>query len=281
MLDAKDNACCGKCHEVNEMANKYRGLIFTLGLSASCTQALPLVDIYAGVYSWRADYSGDIELKSGNSDLNLDWKDDLGVSASTATMFLIGVEHAVPILPDLQIRHTNISTDGSELINQSFEFDDKVFSGSEIIDTKLDLTHTDYSLYWGLPIPMTRINFGATFRHFSGSVKMEGQTSGTKASEDLNLVVPLGYARAELDVPSTSLQLGAELQGIAYGGSSLVDFNLYGNYEFTVALLDIGLTAGYRSFNLNIDSEDFGGDDSDLAVETRIQGLYAGVTLHL
>ncbi len=262
---------------------KTNKVLVALGLSALATtsQALPLVDLYGGAYYWRADYQGDIEAKTGNANTDLNLKDDLGLSASSANMFLIGLEHAVPVIPDVQIRHTNLVTDGKEPFGQSISFGGKTFSANENVSTDMDLTHTDYTFYWGLPIPMTRINFGLTMRHFSGEVKMKGETSGVEASEDLNLFLPLGYARAEMDVPTTDLQIGAEVNGIGYAGSSLIDFNLYANYNFTVALLDIGLTAGYRSFNLKVDSEDFGGDDDDLAVSAAVNGPYAGVTLHL
>lgn len=262
--------------------NKIMRWVFGSSLMyGSLANALPLADFYAGAYQWRPNFSGEIQIQSSGVDDELDLKDDLGLSSANANVFMLGLEHPVVFLPDIQIRYTALKTDSSELVNKSFEYGGQTFSGSEVIETDSDLTHTDFSMYWGLPVPMARLNLGATIRHFSGSLELTGQTSSVNGSQDLNLFVPLAFARAEVDLPVIPLQLGAEVHGVLFGSSYLADVNLYANLVFTVALLDIGLTAGYRTFNIDLDAEDFGGEADDLSFKTRIQGLYAGVTLHI
>jgi len=44
-----------------------------------------------------------------------------------------------------------------------------------------------------------------------------------------------------------------------------------------IPLLDVGISAGYRSFDLDLDEDDFG----DLSAKATIDGPYLGLSLHL
>ena len=149
------------------------------------------------------------------------------------------------------------------------------------MSSTLDLTHTDYTLYWGLPLPIVTFDFGLTARQFDGSMSVVGETT-FDGSADLDLVIPMGYLKAGVDIPLTGLSIGADMNVISYGDTGITDLDINLNYVLPlIPLLDVGITAGYRSFDLEIDPNDFGGNSNDLTAKATIAGPYLGLSLHL
>ncbi len=88
----------------------------------------------------------------------------------------------------------------------------------------------------------------------------------------------MGYINAGIDIPLTGLSLGANINTISYGDTGITDFDANMTYVLPlIPLLDVGITAGYRSFDLELDAADFG----DLSAKTVIAGPYLGLSLHL
>jgi outer membrane protein len=238
--------------------------------------ALPLVDIYAGGYYWDQKVSGD----AGSINSQVDLEDDLNLDADGQNVLFFAFEHPVPVLPNIKIKMSDMEADGNGRLTQELNFGGETYSATDDVATDLDLTHTDYTLYWGLPVPLVTLDFGLTFRQFDGS--MEVVSSTTSASSDLDVTVPMAYFKAGIDIPMTGLSLGGDLNYLKYENSGITDFDVNITYVLPVIpVLDVGITAGYRSFDLEIDPDDFGGDDDDLSAEATVAGPYVGLTLHL
>lgn len=244
-------------------------LAATLPQAAS---ALPLVDLYAGAYYWDQTVSGDVV--NGSADL----EDDLNLDAGGQNVMYVAFEHPIPLVPNVKIKSTEMSSDGAGTIDTGFNFNGTPVTGD--VDSELDLTHTDYTLYWSLPLPIVTFDFGLTARQFDGSMTVVDNT-GTdsfNANADFDFVVPMGYLNAGVDIPLTGLSLAANLNTIAYGDTSITDFDANMTYVLPlIPLLDVGISAGYRSFDLELDEADFG----DLSAKTTIAGPYLGISLHL
>lgn len=244
-------------------------LAATLPQAAS---ALPLVDLYAGAYYWDQTVSGDVV--NGSADL----EDDLNLDAGGQNVMYVAFEHPIPLVPNVKIKSTEMSSDGAGTIDTGFNFNGTPVTGD--VDSELDLSHTDYTLYWSLPLPIVTFDFGLTARQFDGSMTVVDNT-GTdsfNANADFDFVVPMGYLNAGVDIPLTGLSLAANLNTIAYGDTSITDFDANMTYVLPlIPLLDVGISAGYRSFDLELDEADFG----DLSAKTTIAGPYLGISLHL
>jgi outer membrane protein len=88
----------------------------------------------------------------------------------------------------------------------------------------------------------------------------------------------MGYLKAGIDIPMTGVSIGADLNTISYGDTSITDFDANITYVLPlIPLLDVGISAGYRSFDLDLDEEDFG----DLSTKVNVAGPYLGLSLHL
>lgn len=242
-------------------------LAATLPQAAS---ALPLVDLYAGAYYWDQTVSGDVV--NGSADL----EDDLNLDAGGQNVMYVAFEHPIPVIPNVKIKSTEMSSDGAGQLSQSLVINGTSFTGSEAVNSKLDLSHTDFTLYWSLPLPIVTFDFGLTARQFDGSLMV--QSNSLDSNADFDFVVPMGYLNAGVDIPLTGLSLAANLNTISYGDTSMTDFDANMTYVLPlIPLLDVGISAGYRSFDLELDEADFG----DLSAKSTIAGPYLGISLHL
>ena len=234
--------------------------------------ALPLVDFYAGTYYWEQGVSGDVV--NGAADL----EDDLKLDAGGQNVTYVAFEHPIPVIPNVKIKSTGMSSDGAGTIDSGFSFNGTSVTGA--VDSELDLSHIDYTLYWSLPLPIVTFDFGLTLRQFDGSMTVVDNT-GTgafNANADFDFVVPLGYVKAGIDIPLTGISFGGDINVISYGDTGITDYDLNMTYVLPlIPLLDVGITAGYRSFDLELDEADFG----DLSAKTVIAGPYLGLSLHL
>lgn len=247
-------------------------LAATLPQAAS---ALPLVDFYAGAYYWDQTVTGDV-----GAGVTADFEDDLNLDAGGQNVMYFAFEHPIPVIPNIKFKSTEMSSDGSGTVDATFELGGVTAPGAVAnVVSKLDLTHTDYTLYWGLPLPIVTFDFGLTLRQFDGSMEMSGDYN---ASAALDVVVPMGYLKAGIDIPLTGLSLGGDINVISYGNTGITDYDLNMTYVLPlIPLLDVGISAGYRSFDLELDPTDFGGSSNDLTAKATVAGPYLGLSLHL
>ena len=241
--------------------------------------ALPLVDFYAGGYYWDQTVSGDVGAGSAIADL----EDDVNLDAGGQNVLYFAFEHPIPVIPNVKMKMTDMSSDGNGSLTTSLNIGGTTITGTPTVASELDFSHTDYTLYWGLPLPIVTFDFGLTLRQFDGSVSVV-TTSGPSqtASADLDVVVPMGYLKAGVDIPLTGLSFGGDMNVISYGDTGITDYDLNMTYVLPlIPLLDVGITAGYRSFDVEINPEDFGGSSSDLTAKSTVAGPYLGLSLHL
>lgn len=234
------------------------GLILT-PLMASQAQALSL-NLTATANYWNASPSGYIQ---GSSDQDkLDLKDELGLSSEGASNLSLQFDHFVPLVPNLRITQTNLDFSGSK--NESFTFLDQTFTGNT--KTDIDLSHTDFTAYYRfldgltsfIPLVSLRLEAGLTVRVFDGGFEITGEANGETETEsvDLSAPVPMGYVGGLVSLPM-GVSAGARMNYIGYSGNSLSDVDAFVNYEYRgLPLVTPGITAGYRTFSLELDDLD-------------------------
>ena len=221
-------------------------LLFTLGAKASV---------------WNADPSGQLD-----DDVSVD--DDLQIKSENGQQITVFFEHPIPFIPNVRIKQTNLELNGSGDVNINFL--DKDFN--ETVDSTLDLSHTDLTLYWGLPLPIPffDFNFGLTARQFDGMAEVRGQTSGETASQALDFVVPMGFAEVKVSTPF-GIYANADINYIGMSGNKLSDVSYGVGYDLPIPVVDLGIEAGYRAINLKTDE-----DLADINTDVKISGMYYG-----
>ncbi|WP_430462027.1 TIGR04219 family outer membrane beta-barrel protein [Thalassolituus sp. LLYu03] len=226
-------------------------LLFTVGAKASV---------------WNVEPTGQLDDGVSVED------DGLNLDSENGSQITVFFEHPVPFIPNLKLKQTSLELEGDGAINASFG--DVTFS--EDVTSTMDLSHTDLTLYWGLPlpIPFVDINFGLTARQFDGKAEVTGATAGTE-SVDLDFVLPLVYGEVKVDTPF-GVYGHVDINYVGYGKNKLSDMSYGLGYDLPIPVVDIGLEAGYRKMTLQTDE-----DNVDIAADVDIGGMYYGASLSL
>ena len=242
----------------------------TLAASLPLTAQADLLFTVGGKASlWRADATG--ELDKG---LSVE-KDGLNLKSDNGTQLTVFVEHPLPIIPNIKIKQTSLEIDGKGTANAAFA--GQSFTGN--VASTLDLSHTDLTLYWGLPlpIPFVDVNFGLTGRNFTGEAKLVGNDSSSNnrvsKSEDLDLILPMAYGEVKLDTPF-GVYAQADVNWIGVGKNKIMDTSIAAGYTLPIPLVDVGLEVGYRVMTLETDKKDV-----HFSADTDIKGAFAGISI--
>ena len=204
-----------------------------------------------GMFSPDADINfSDHNKTSGSND----------ISADTSTYYGIAFEHPLPLIPNVRLQGTSLETSGT--VTSSTTFNGSNLTGK----AALDLSHTDYTLYYEFldGLLWLDLDAGFTLRNFDGSIELATQKA------DFNAIIPMGYVSAYVTVPGTSIALGGELKTLAIGDSSITDTTLKVKYETPFL---VGIEGGYRS--MDIDLVDIDGKD----INSKNSGMFIGASI--
>ena len=247
-----------------------------LMLASSSAMALPGLDVWAGGYTWKTPYEGTVAASSNGQPLNLSVDEILGLEDSDNNVIWAAFEHPVPMIPNFQIKKTDLETTGTGVYTETFVFAGETYSASQQLDSKINLNHTDFTAYWGLPLPIVTLDLGLNVRKFDGDLAINTGVA------DLDAPIPMVFGRVGAELPLTGLAVMAEANYVGYKDTSHMDYQVVLRYTLPVIpVLDVNLEAGYRSFQLDVDPTDFDGDADDLRTDIDMSGVFLGISLHL
>ena len=222
-----------------------------------------IVGLYAGAGIWSAGPGGSIGGTAADVDA-------LGLSSETNAFVYVALEHPVPALPNVKLQHTRLGTRGEGLLTRQFRLDDVEFSAGETVSTDLDLTHTDAVMYYELLDNVLSLDLGGTLRVFTGHARVASRSGTLSESVDIDLVVPMAYGRALIELPA-GFAISATANFIGYSGNSLQDLSAHIAYGFD-SVVDVGVELGYRRFALKL--------DDDAQTDVSLDGPYVAVAVH-
>ncbi|MDX1693681.1 MAG: TIGR04219 family outer membrane beta-barrel protein [Ketobacteraceae bacterium] len=248
--------------------------------AAACLLAAPTVasadtiGFFGGAGTFKPEFSGTFK-NSDTSDTvgEIDLEDDLGLDDDTATFFYVAIEHPVPLLPNIRLARTDMEQEGSTTLEDAIEFNGKTYDAE--IESTIDLSHTDVTLYYELLDNWVNLDLGLTVRQFDGKLEITGREANSgqteTAKEDVDFPVPMLYAKAQFDLPFTGLYAAVDGNIIGYGGNSFIDATGKIGYETS---LGFGVEAGLRTITLEIDDED------NLEADMDFSGMYLSAFYH-
>ncbi len=135
-------------------------------------------------------------------------------------------------------------------------FEGKTFNGA--IDSTVDFTHTDGTMYWELLDNVVSLDLGITARVFDGELTIQNASQTSSIKIDAGL--PLLYGAVQADLPLTGFYAGAELNHFSLSGSSVQDAAVKIGWESDLGL---GVEAGYRTLRFSLDDLDDAYGDLD------------------
>jgi outer membrane protein len=228
-----------------------------------CTTTFSMADFIGGelnVGYYTHAPRGTVEYQGTPIDIedDLKWKDkgDIFLKAY--------VEHPLPILPNLKVGYTEFGHSGAGVITQSFQFASQTYTVNSNIDSTFNLKMYDLTLYYELLDNWVNVDTGVNVKYIDGLIRVNN-SMGLSESKAFQVPVPMLYAKARFDLPTTNLTLQAEGNYVAYKGNQFYDAEVGARYTLA---LGVGIEAGYKLMKLKLD------DIDDLSMETDFSGVY-------
>lgn len=240
-----------------------RKLIFVLGGSLMIATPVSNADVLgvgASVSYWDSGLSG----KAGKNSDVVDVDNELNLDSDSNANLNAYFEHPVPVLPNIRLNYTRIEQSGRGELSTQFD----LLSGE--VDSTLDMSQFDVTLYYELLDNWANLDLGLTARNLDGElIVRETTTSGELSRTEVDGVIPMAYLAARFDLPLTGVSLGGEANLVRFDGDSVHDYNAYGQYQ----LSRLQLRAGYRQIRIDY-------EDSNDRLDIKIGGPFvsAGLT---
>jgi outer membrane protein len=242
-------------------------MIVTSLLAAGSVQAAPLVDIYGGVYTGRTALSGVISSGSGDADV----EDDLGYDDGRQTVIYLGLEHAVPVLPNLRLKHSTLSEEARGQVQNTFSFGGQTFNVATNVASSFDLDYTDLTLYYTPLDNVVKLDIGLTARQISADFYIqEDGNPGNSGEESISEVIPLLHIGAYGKLPLTGFYATGEINAIGYDGNSITDMRAGIGW---VSDFMLGVELGYSRLALDVDVD-------NVIADLEVGGPYLALSLN-
>lgn len=235
--------------------------------------------VEAGAGMWLADPSGDISLKDNSINL----VDTLGYSTSSSTYAWILFKHFVPVIPNARLEYVALSYDGKIATGIPAWNNSPV---PDKVSNSLSLNEYDAILYYNIldNTFWTTVDFGLDVKMIDASFQIDPLTivgqeayAGYKTPSAM-IPLPLGYARARVEVPFTGLGVEAIGEYLSLGESKVMDVRAKVDYTLGITpLIQPGIELGYRMQKFDVDATNIKSSMPVLNLE--FSGFYAGAML--
>jgi outer membrane protein len=238
-------------------------------LMCNSAQADTLLGLYIGGQIWSNEATGSFGEGINNQSV-FEFDDENQGS------FYVAFEHPIPLIPNIKIASTTLDTVGGTTIENEFKFNSVTYTAESTLDTTLDASFVDYTLYYELfDNDLLTFDFGLTARDLDASINVIEPI--TQLQSDLNVsgVIPMVYLSTIIGLPFTGLNVFAEANYVSYDDQTVYDAQIGVSYAILDNLaVDFDVTVGYRTIKMELnDLDDF---YSDLTYD----GFFAGAVVH-
>ncbi len=229
--------------------------------------------VYAGVQGWDMGAKGSYGQVNGNSTSSASF----AFEDETQNSYYIAIEHPVPLVPNIKVKHNEMATFGDTLLNSTFEFGGEIFNVNSRLGTDIDLTNTDYVFYYEvLDNDLVTLDLGINAKRVKGTLAVADQNDPTiNGRESFSGYVPMLYGNVEIGLPFTGLGVFADGSMLSVGGHTLYDYEAGVAYTFVDNVaIDLTVQLGYRSIKLELDDLD------DIDTNLDFDGVFLGLEAH-
>lgn len=248
------------------MINKKLATAIALASAMALPAKADMLGIYVGAQGWQNDVSG-----AFSQDINLV---DFNFEEKTQSNLYVKFEHPLPLIPNARIRLGSLEGIGQSNLTTDFTFAGETYSANTTVNSNIDLTNNDATLYWELlDNDIIAFDFGITAKNLDGDVSVEHD--GRSSVEEISVWLPMGYAAVKLRIPFAGVYVYGDANYVSYDGSKVHDYEVGVGYDIVDNLVvDVAITAGYREMAIELDDVD------DLNANVDFSGLFAGIEVH-
>ncbi|MCJ8293868.1 MAG: TIGR04219 family outer membrane beta-barrel protein [Colwellia sp.] len=238
-------------------------------LMSATAQADTLLGLYIGGQIWANEASGSFGEGLDNQTV-FDFDDQNQGS------FYVAFEHPIPLIPNIKIASTSLDTIGGTQVTSSFKFDNVTYQANSTLDTTLDASFVDYTLYYEVfDNDLLSFDFGLTARDLDATINIVEPVTMLQSGLDVSGIIPMAYLSTIIGLPFTGLNVFAEANFMSYDDQTIYDAQIGVSYSILDNLaVDFDVTLGYRTMKMELnDLDDF---YSDLTYD----GFFAGAIVH-
>lgn len=239
--------------------------ITALSLLSPMNLQADTLGIYFSASSWSPDISGYVS--DNGPTINIE--DELGFDDDQSNIFSVAIEHPIFFLPNFKYQRTALDVSSSTTLSSDINFGGITYPADTPLESQIDLSHSDYIMYYEVLDNWVSLDLGITVMNFDGNINIS--STSLQSDVDFDEFVPALYGKADFDLPFTGFYTGAEASVLSIGDGSISDYKIYLGWESDLV---IGAEIGYHNFEA--DWEDFENSDGNISFE----GYYATVTLH-
>ena len=238
-------------------------------LMCSSAQADTLLGLYIGGQVWANEASGSFGEGTNNQTV-FEFDDENQGS------FYVAFEHPIPLIPNIKVASTTLDTVGGTDISSSFTFDNITYSANSTLDTTLDASFVDYTLYYEVfDNDLLTFDFGLTARDLDANIEIFEPQTQLQSGLDVSGIIPMAYVNTIIGLPFTGLNVFAEANFISYDDQTIYDAQVGVSYALLDNLaVDFDITLGYRTMKMELN--DLDNFYSDLTYD----GFFAGAVVH-
>ncbi len=239
-------------------------IIFAAIMLLSTQAQADVLGFQVGTSSWTPDYSGSF----ANGTTDIDIENDLGFDDESHSAIWLKLEHPIPAIPNFKFVSNDQDASSSSSLTRDINYENQDFTSGTNVNTRIDMTNTDLTLYYELLDNWINLDIGLTLRKYDGQASI--RSASNDAVSDIDFSVPLLYIDARIDLPFTGFFVDANLNTISAGDSEVTETMVALGYES-------GLGLGGR---LGLRTQDLVFDESNLDVDLEFEGVYLDVFYH-
>jgi outer membrane protein len=242
----------------------------SIGLLALCASqtanADTLLGLYAGAQAWNMETTGGFSNDGTNADFAFD---DQG-----NTNLYVAFEHPIPVIPNVKVQRTDMSTQGKITLNSNFSFGGELFPVDVNAVSDVDMTTTDFILYYELfDNDLISFDFGINAKYIEGELLVT--SDDTVAREEFSGPVPMAYSRLAVGIPLTGFGAFVEGSFLSIDDHTFTDYQAAITYSLMENLaVDVTFQLGYRSVTVELEDLD------DIYSDLEFKGVFAGLEVH-
>jgi outer membrane protein len=240
----------------------------TCGAILASSAMADITRVEMGVGAWMQESKGSVSYTDGGADGSY-------VSSekdSTEPYVWALIKHPVPVLPNLRLEYVSLKDSG--VASGTFK-DFDITSASTTLS--YDVKQYDIIPYYNIldNTAWITLDLGLDIKIVDASYNAAPTTGFSGYSDSVTFALPLLYARARVEIPSTDIALEADIKYITTGDSTVYDARAKVDYTLDfVPVIQPALEVGYRAQKIDIDES---GVDAKLDIE--FSGFYAGLML--
>ena len=239
--------------------------LFTTLLISNTLEA-DLVRIHGGGGAWNQNPSGTIS----DATQTLDVVDTLGYTNDTNIYLWAYVKHFIPFVPNVRVEA--FQSHFSAKAKSAFSWNNTPYSVGSL--TRLDIKQYDATLYYNIldNTLWSTIDLGIDFKQTTLTTQFESDTIS-----DTTFILPLLYARARVEIPTTGIALEVDAKAVSFESASLSDLRAKIHYTFDTPVLKPGVELGYRQQRMNLQHS--ANIPINYNIDIAFDGLFGGITL--